>query len=298
MTDSAGGWPARTVRVGPFAFLLRTPLGAVMRQMDSLYRDYPSAAEDGVPDYTVAVVPDGFLRRWIRPKLRLECDIEIPLMEPMPAHLGLLAFEMGMNLQLAAGMYRYVLLHAASVAQGDRALLLLGDSGAGKSTLSALLAYSGWRFMGDEFALLEPDSCTFLPFPRPISLKNESIGHLARLAPADRFGPVQDGTVKGRIRHLLPPPDAIAAMDQAAAPRLLLLPGFDANAEPGARRMDHSETFVRLTQASPNYDILGERGFEALWRLTDEVPAYALSYRSSEEALALVDRLWAEAKRD
>ena len=35
---------------------------------------------------------------------------------------------------------------------------MTGQSGSGKSTLATLLAARGWRFMGDEFALLDPAS--------------------------------------------------------------------------------------------------------------------------------------------
>ena len=297
MTDRVGGWPARIVRVGPFSFLLRSPLRAAIDQIDTLYRDYPDMPADGIVDYAVAVVPDTLLRRWLRPKVRLVCDIEIPLMQPMPARHAALALEMGMNLQLAVGMQRYVLLHAAAVEREGDAMLLLGESGAGKSTMSAVLAYADWRLLGDEFALLDPVVGCLHPFPRPISLKNSAIDHMRARAPADRFGPVHEETIKGRIQHLLPPVSALAAMDVPARPRLIVMPQFVAGARPTARRMTPTETFVQLTRASPNYGSLGEPGFEALWRLLQQAPGYAIEYGSSEDALALVDRLWAEAPR-
>ena len=60
-----------------------------------------------------------------------------------------------MNLQMALGARRWLLLHASCVERDGRALLMSGHSGAGKSTLSALLAERGWRLLGDEFALLD-----------------------------------------------------------------------------------------------------------------------------------------------
>ena len=63
-------------------------------------------------------------------------------------------------------------IHASSVAIDGRAVLMTGVSGAGKSTLATLLAARGWRFMGDEFALLDPATGLLHAFPRLISLKN------------------------------------------------------------------------------------------------------------------------------
>ncbi|MGE9115877.1 ATP-binding cassette domain-containing protein, partial [Escherichia coli] len=76
----------------------------------------------------------------------------------LPLAHGLLAAEMAMNLQLALGERRFLLLHAATVERDGRAIVLTGESGAGKSTLAALLSGRGWRLMGDEFALVNPDS--------------------------------------------------------------------------------------------------------------------------------------------
>jgi HprK-related kinase A len=290
----AAAWPSRKVRVGPFSFLLRSPLREVVAAADRLYRDYPACPPDDIVDYSVSVLPPSRLRGWVRPKLVLACDIEIPLMAPVPRAHGLLALEMGMNLQLAVGMTRLLLLHAASLERGGGALIMTADSGSGKSTLAATLGYSGWRFMGDEFVLIDPLDAMLRPFPRPISLKNESIGLLAGAAPADRFGPRFDDTIKGTVQHLAPPVEAIAAMDSPAPPRLIVMPAFSPGSEPTARRLGQAETFVRLSRASTNYRKLGEAGFGLLSRIATTVPAYEIGYGSTDAARAIVEGLWAD----
>src|SRR3546814_1610056 len=65
---------------------------------------------------------------------------------------------MGMNLQVALGWRRHLLLHASAVAKDGRALIMSGESGSGKSTLAALLGEGDWRLMGDEFTLIDPRS--------------------------------------------------------------------------------------------------------------------------------------------
>ena len=78
----------------------------------------------------------------------------------------------------------------------------------------------------------------------------------------------------------------------AAKPALLLFPRY--GYEPAIREVPPSETFIRLTQASTNYVALGEAGFEALSKFVQDVPARAIDYRSGEEAMELVERLWGE----
>src|SRR3546814_14876970 len=67
-----------------------------------------------------------------------------------PLAMGLLAAEMGMNLQVALGWRRHLLLHASAVEKDGRAVILSGVSGSGKSTLAALLGETGWRLMGED----------------------------------------------------------------------------------------------------------------------------------------------------
>jgi len=276
------------VQVGPVAFRIGSNWRPPVDALRSLYRAYP--VSPGVPDFTVRLEPSAPWRRWFRPSVSIVGDFTLPEAAPLPLRLGLLAAEMGMNLQLALGERRFLLLHAASVERDGRALILTGESGAGKSTLATLLGNDGWRFMGDEFALIDPASGMALPFPRPSSLKNESIEAAWAQIEHTRFGPLLEGTPKGRVRHVAPLASALAAMRVPAAPALLLFPRF--GLPEAARAVPPSEAFVRLTQASTNYVALGERGFSALTGLVEGVPAVALDYPDMPTARRMIDNLW------
>lgn len=276
-------------RIGPVGFRVGSAWAEPIRQLAALYRAYPRA---DVPDFTVRLEPAGAFRRLIRPSVAIAGDYMLPDAAPLPLAQGLLAAEMGMNLQMALGQRRYLLLHASSVERDGRALLMTGESGAGKSTLAALLGERGWRLMGDEFALIDPETGLAYAFPRMISLKNQAIAVMAAEADTARFGPLMPGTPKGDIRHLIPRADAVERMDMPARPALLLFPRYGHQSE--VRPMGGAEIFMRLTQASTNYVALGERGFDALARLITTTPTRAIDYPDTESAIALVERLWAE----
>ena len=277
-----------TVRVGPIGFRVGSEWRTPIEQLNALYSDYPPL--EGVPDFTVRLEPVRRWRRWVRPAVSIAGDYAIPDAAPLPLAQGLLAAEMAMNLQMALGQRRFLLLHAAAAERDGRAIIMTGESGAGKSTLVALLQRRGWRLMADEFVLVDPSTGLVVPFPRPISLKNAAIAVAAAALPGARFGPLRSGTPKGDIRHLVPNHAALAAMDEAAEPALLLFPRFGLPAE--QRPVGAGEAFVRLTQASTNYVGLGEAGFTALTRLVNGVTRMAIDYPEADTAAALIEAMW------
>jgi HprK-related kinase A len=280
-----------SVTVGPVGFRIGAAWADPVQKLRALYADYPDLS-GGIPDFTVRLEPEKFLRRWIRPSVAIRGDFTLPDAFPMSLQHGLLAAEMGMNLQMAMGQRKYLLLHAASVERDGKVLIITGESGAGKSTLSALLGEHGWRFMGDEFALIDPETGLAHPFPRPVSLKNQAVAVMAAAVGADRLGPEMKDTPKGDIRHLKPNPAAIAAMQIPGKPALILFPRF--GHDRAVRMMGLSEVFVRLTQASTNYVYLGERGYSALTSLVTQTPVRAIDYPDTASALDLVETLWGE----
>jgi HprK-related kinase A len=277
------------VQVGPAGFRIGSVWEAPIRTLAELYRDYPTPT---ITDYSVRLEAVSSLRRYIRPSVAINGDYMLPDAAPLPLTQALLAAEMAMNLQMALGWRRHLLLHASAVEKDGKALIMTGESGSGKSTLSAMLGHMGWRFMGDEFVLLDLVTGEATPFPRLISLKNEAIEAMQAQVAADRFGPLMRGTPKGDIRHLVPPRDAVQSMGVAARPALLLFPSF--GFQSALRPVAPSEVFARLTQASTNYVALGAAGFRALTGFVKGVPARAIDYRNGDEALTLVGQLWEE----
>jgi HprK-related kinase A len=279
------------LQIGPVAFRIGSAWQAPLDALGRLYAPYPKPA-DGLADFTVRLEPERFWRRWLRPSVAIRGDYILPDAAPLSLAHGLLAAEMGMNLQMALGQKNYLLLHAATVEKDGRALVMTGESGAGKSTLAALLGERGWRLMGDEFALLDMASGRLMPFPRAVSLKNGAIRVMEAEVAAGRFGPLLEDTPKGAIRHMRPNDVAIGRMGEGAMPSLILFPRFGEAA--AVRGVGKAEVFMRLTQASTNYVSLGRQGFEALTRLVETNPALAIDYPDTDTAVGLVEDFWRE----
>lgn len=282
---------ALTLRIGPATFRIGSAWSQPIAQLQHLYAAYPDVTGQ-VADFTVRLQPTSMLRRWVRPSIFITGDHGLADAAPMSLSHGLLAAEMGMNLQMALGWRRHLLLHASSVEKDGRVLVMTGESGSGKSTLAALLGERGWRFMGDEFALLDLDSGAILPFPRLVSLKNRAINVVAEAVGEARMGPLLSATAKGDICHMVPRAEAVARMGEGAMPALLLFPRF--GHAPDIRSVGQGEIFMRLTQASTNYVALGELAYTALTRFVRDVPARAIDFPTGDDAIAIVERLWEE----
>lgn len=283
---------AVTLRIGPATFRIGSAWPQPIAQLSRLYSAYPDMAGH-IADFTVRLQPTNMARRWLRPSIFITGDHGLADAAPMSLAHGLLAAEMGMNLQMALGWRRHLLLHASSVEKDGRVLVMTGESGSGKSTLSALLGERGWRFMGDEFALLDLITGHILPFPRLVSLKNSAIAVVEQAVGEPRMGPLLIGTAKGDIRHMIPRADAVARMDDDVPPRLLLFPRF--GHAPAIRPVGQAEIFMRLTQASTNYVALGQPGFTALTRFVRGIPAHAIDFPDGDTAIAMVEELWGNA---
>jgi len=66
---------------------------------------------------------------------------------------------------------RHLVCHAAALERNGAALLLMGKTGAGKSTLAFHLVRRGYRYLGDEFAVIRRDTLDAYAFPKALCLK-------------------------------------------------------------------------------------------------------------------------------
>lgn len=276
------------LRVGPVNALVRSRVAGLADDISVVYADYPLIPADTFAHHSIVVAYSSFLRRFVRRNVVALSDHPSPFV-PLPDNLAFVAMEMGLNWQMAMGRNHYLLFHASSVVDdAGNAVLMPGGSGSGKSTLAAGLGYSGWRFLGDEFALLNPKSGMLHAFPRPISLKNEAIDVMRAHAPGAIFSRPFHDTLKGTITYLAPPTSALVHDASPVAPKAIVFPKFMQGGEASIKSCSRAEALTRLVGASVNYWRHGEMGFNALTELCRTVPAFHIRYSNMEDGKRLV----------
>jgi HprK-related kinase A len=241
-------------------------------------------------DFHVQLLPGRGLRRWLRPTARFSIDGVEPF-EPFPRASALPLFEWGVNWCFGQRFNQYVLLHAGTLALGDRAVVMPAVPGSGKSTLAAAMMLSGFRLLSDEFGVLDPDSGMLLPMLKPVALKNRSIAVIREYSARAILGPVFPETRKGDVAHLAPDGASAAAVREAARPALVIFPKFAQGAALELVPQPREQAFARLAFNSFNYGLLGPVSFHAVADVAERCPAYALRYGRLDEAIACIRQL-------
>lgn len=281
------------LKSGPFIVRIGSDLAELGGILTSIYADSRFVREPEFSDFHVQLRRSTGLRRWVRPQVRFEMDGIAPFFS-LPCAQTHALFEWGLNWCVASHAHRFLILHGAVLARGDRAVVLPAPPGSGKSTLTAALAYRGWRLLSDELTLIDPQTGFVHGLARPVSLKNESIDVIARFLPEARLGPVIPDTKKGAIAFLPAPVDAIDAIGVPARIDWVIAPRFKRDAHPTMTPVTRPDTFRTLIANAFNYNVHGRAGFDALGGVVGRAQGFVFEYGSLNDAIAVFDRLAAE----
>ncbi len=279
------------LRTGPVIASIHSTLAAVRDGISLHYAQHAVEPEDGFADFHVQVDRPRSVRRWVNPQVIFRFDGSEPF-APLPGDQGFPMLEWGLNWCVSNHCHQFLIVHAAVLERGGRALILPAPSGSGKSTLCAGLVFGGgWRLLSDELTLIEPSTGLVVPMPRPVSLKNASIDVMRKFAPTAHFGKVVHETVKGRVAHVCPPPVAVKSADERARPAWVIVPRYVPDVGAQLEPMSRARAFMTLVDNAFNYNVHGRRGFSAFADLINHCECHTFTYSSLEEAVALFDRL-------
>ncbi len=260
-----------------------------------VYGNFPILRESEFADFHVRLFPGPGLRRLIRPTVRFSIDGVEPF-DPFPRRSALPLYEWGVNWCFAQRFNQFVLLHAGTLALGDRAVVMAATPGSGKSTLSAAMMLRGFRLLSDEFGVLDPTSGLLLPMLKPVALKNRSIDVIQDFSDQAIIGPTFLGTRKGDVAHLAPDIASVDAANASARPRTIIFPRYQDGARLELLPQPPEQAFTRLAFNSFNYALLGPISFAAVANMAEHCPAYQLTYGNLEEAVACLRNLLSEGQ--
>lgn len=275
---------------GPFNCRLQTRIAEIVPELAALYAHHPLIQQGTFVDFHVAINHGHGLRRWFRPQARFLVDGVEPF-TPLPRAQALPMIEWGLNWCIAAYSQHVLVLHAAAVARGDRAIIMPAPPGSGKSTLCAALVNRGWRLLSDELTIIRLDNGQIEGLARPVNLKNKSIEVIRNFAPeAFLTQPVYD-TAKGTVALMAPSADSVRNVARTAKPCWIILPTYKVGAKTSLVPMQTGSAFLKIADNAMNYHVLGRKGFDAVGKLVDQCHHYSFEYSQLDEAILRFDRL-------
>ena len=276
------------LRTGPVVTHIQTPLPEVAEAIGQSYAHH-ELTDPAWADFHVRVYAP-FLRGHWRAQSQFSFDGYIPF-KPLPRAHAFALLEWGLNWCVANHLHNHLVIHAAALERGGRAVVLAAPPGSGKSTLCAALIHRGWRLLSDELSLVRLSDGRLSALARPVNLKNTSIGIIRNFAPEAVIGRETHDTSKGTVAHLNPPPESVIRQDETAAPGWVVFPKWQAGAPAELKARSKARTLLHFADNAFNYSQLGSAGFRAAAALIDASGCYDFTYSNLDEAIAVFEQL-------
>jgi HprK-related kinase A len=277
------------IEVGPFLVHVHSALPGVRDYIERFYSTFPIRdLQEG--HFSLSIEPGQGVHRWLRPQAIAVVNGTKPFF-PLPQSLAGPVFEWALNWCTGRIAHRWVVVHAAVVERGGRAMIFPATPGAGKSTLCAALTYAGWRYFSDEFALLDPSTGLVWPLPRPISLKDAAIEVIRGRHPDVVYGPEGTNVEDERFVHARVPESSIRRAGDPAKPAWVINPAYRPGVRTAIDPLARAHALVRLAGQSFNYNYLGTAGYQALARTIEDAQCFTLEYSDLDDVIAQLERL-------
>ena len=170
-------WREDHFQIGAVPVTLRTTCGRVARDYSNLYKRFRVDRHES-PSVLVEVT-----RNRVRPFHRRRYEVRIGgdiLFQPDSVSELLPYVEWAITWDVPRVLPGLLQLHAATLERDGMGLMLAGESGSGKSTLSVGLLTHGWRYLCDEFAMIDANTLMAHPYPRAICIKQSGYETLAK----------------------------------------------------------------------------------------------------------------------
>ena len=178
-------------------------------------------------------------------------------------------------------------IHAGGVVRHGVGVALPAQMESGKSTLTTGLIRAGFDYLTDEAVLLDWETLTAIPFPKPISLDPGSWYLFPELEPQAALPP---GYKDAQWQI---PPSAIRA-DAVGGPcriRYFVFPEYANGAETRLTPLRRAEATIELAKNTFRFNERPRRSLDALALAVRDADCYKLAIGDLETAVALLTQL-------
>lgn len=196
--------------------------------------------------------------------------------DTLPTAVGWVAWKA--SLEAIETAEDVLVLHAGAVARRGRAVVLPAPPDSGKTTLTAALVRSGFRYLSDEAALLDPRTGLVHPFPRALAMDAGSL----------RAVGANNGHDGGTLRHVPVEDLGGRAADGPVPVTAVVFPSYRPGADVAIEPVGRAATVVALAEQAFNADRFGAEGVRLLADVVRDATCWRLTMGDARRAAALV----------
>jgi len=199
-------------------------------------------------------------------------------------------FEKDMTERLQLLRADLFFVHGAALARAERCVIISGESGSGKSSLAWCLSHSGFQYLSDELAPIDPSTLDIEPYPHALCLKTEPL--CAPVLPASTQHTIASKHVPAyelpaRAADQVCPLSFVVFIDTVLNGRELFV-----------RRIGNAESAARLYSNGLNQLAHAGDGLPLVAAVARAVPSYLMSGGTLEERARAVRELFDSADAD
>ena len=186
-----------------------------------------------------------------------------------------------------------VLVHAAAAALDGVGVLMPAEMEAGKTTLVAGLVRTGFQYLTDEAAVIDPASLQLHPYPKPLSVDPGSWSVLADLQPKVDGSTAVYLDEQWQVSPTRIRPTAVSGPVDAG---LVVFPRYKPGAGTDIEPLPRSKAILTLLEQTFLFHSAGRRNLEVLARFLEGVRCYRLVSGDLDDACRTVAKLASEAR--
>ncbi len=182
------------------------------------------------------------------------------------------------------------MFHASGIKQNNESILFSAAAGSGKTTISALLKAGGYGYLSDDFIAGDADGKAY-PFPAAISVKEGSVKTLSEFYPELLKTATKKTFIGKEVKYI--PVNNIDAQNNIGVPvKAFVFVQFVKNGKFIFEKVGKREALQLLlkeTWVNPKPEFVS-RFFDWI----DKLPFYQLQYSETEQAIEIVQKIFAE----
>lgn len=265
---SATNWryTTRTFRALGYSFAVRSTVEELGRLFDRLYEPCAVRGEEPEAWYSIESPEMG------GSQLQVSVDGH-RLFSSVQTSPLVRRISWDVNYQVIQRSSDFVLLHAAAASRDGVGVLLPAASEAGKTTLVAGLVRSGFAYLTDEAAGIDPATLLIQAYPKPLTIDPGSWEVLADLAPTEPE--LARGFHRGQW-HVSPLSLRSNVVSEPVLGRILVFPRYVQGAQVRCEPLSRSTALVELMRHTFRFEEARQRNIEVLARVIGAARCYSL----------------------